>query len=602
MNPNKFCFIACISNDDSDMRIAQNLCELSVPEGYEIEYLGVRQAPSIAAGYNEALDSTDAQYKIFIKESAVIVNPDILSIILKIFEKDRKIDAIGAWGTDKMPTDMVISHGTLYGVPSDITFPVEGDYQEVLCISDDILVIKGDYRFDDSSFDDEYFYNVSLCADILRNSKRIVVANQNAPWLSAYSYPNYGESFEKYRKKALEKYASLFHIDTSAKRLGVVHLKEMSSTDIIWALLQTRHDVEIVDLDISIERNTKEDLDSLCSYISNHHLDALFTYDFCPVISDACQKSKAKYISWVYDSPQQALYYDSVKNSCNYIFSFDKDQVDSTIKSGCPNVYYQPLATNITRFSTLHITEEDRHRLSCDISFIGSLYSENIYTQIADRLQNETRKELDCIIESAFGIWDGKEHLCGKLSEAAKKELIEVMNASQNPLAQKDPDVFIHAALSSRYLAHLERIQILKNMSGYNLHFHTREKDINIEGITALPIVDYYNELPKAYALSRINLNITLHSITSGIPLRVFDIMGAGGFVLSNFQPEIPELFEIGKEIEVYHSFDELKEKVDYYLSHENERAKIAKKGREKVIRNHTYEISMNKMLKISGL
>ena len=82
MNPNKFCFIACISSDDADMRIAQNLCDLLVPEGYEIEYLGVREAPSTAAGCNEAIDATDAQYKVFLKESAQISDADILSKII----------------------------------------------------------------------------------------------------------------------------------------------------------------------------------------------------------------------------------------------------------------------------------------------------------------------------------------------------------------------------------------------------------------------------------------------------------------------------------------------------------------------------------------
>lgn len=602
MNPNKFCFIACISSDDADMQIAQNLCDLSVPEGYEIEYLGVREAPSIAAGYNEAIDATDACYKIFVKESAQIFDADILTKILSIFEKDKKIDAIGVLGTDKMPTDMVLQHGTMYGVAAADIFDVAGDYIEVICISDDFMVIKGDYRFDDISFDGSSFYNVAICADILRNRKKIVVANQDTPWLSEYSSPEYDENFEKYRRKALEKFSGLFNIDKTAKRLGIVHLKEISANDMVWALLQTKHDVEIVDLGIELEKHTQEDLENLCNFINNHHLDALFTYDFCPVVSDACEKSGTKYLPWVYDAPQQALYYDCVKNSCNYVFSFDKDQVKTTKENGCPHVFHQPLATNITRFSTLKITPEDKARFSCDISFIGSLYSDNPYNLVAANLRPETKNELDEIINSAMGIWDGKEHICSRLSEAAKEDFLQVMRPGNNPLAEKDPDVFIHAALTSRYIAHLERIQILRALKDYDLKFHTHEKNLNIEGITAYPTVDYNSELPKAYALSRINLNITLHSITSGIPLRVFDIMGAGGFVLSNYQPEIPELFEIGKEIEVFHSIPELKEKVDYYLTHEDERAKIAKKGYEKTAKYHTCEVSMGNMLRLTGI
>lgn len=70
--------------------------------------------------------------------------------------------------------------------------------------------------------------------------------------------------------------------------------------------------------------------------------------------------------------------------------------------------------------------------------------------------------------------------------------------------------------------------------------------------------MDYYTVMNKIFYLSKINLNITLPSIESGIPQRVLDIMGSGGFVLTNYQPEIEEVFEIGKDIEVFHTLEEL--------------------------------------------
>ena len=51
--------------------------------------------------------------------------------------------------------------------------------------------------------------------------------------------------------------------------------------------------------------------------------------------------------------------------------------------------------------------------------------------------------------------------------------------------------------------------------------------------------------------------------------------MSAGGFVLTNFQIEIPEYFEIGKEIETFSSQEELLDKITYYLEHEEERNRL---------------------------
>ena len=53
--------------------------------------------------------------------------------------------------------------------------------------------------------------------------------------------------------------------------------------------------------------------------------------------------------------------------------------------------------------------------------------------------------------------------------------------------------------------------------------------------------------------------------------------MAAGGFLLSEPWPNCP--FENYKEIVLFSSPDELQKKIDYYLSHEDEREEIAKAG-----------------------
>ena len=95
--------------------------------------------------------------------------------------------------------------------------------------------------------------------------------------------------------------------------------------------------------------------------------------------------------------------------------------------------------------------------------------------------------------------------------------------------------------------------------------------------------VDYHTQMPLVFASSRINLNISLRSIHSGIPLRVLDIMACGGFVLSNWQPELAEYFTEGEEITLFENKEECMEKIAYYLSHEEKRKEIAAAGKRKV-------------------
>ena len=89
-----------------------------------------------------------------------------------------------------------------------------------------------------------------------------------------------------------------------------------------------------------------------------------------------------------------------------------------------------------------------------------------------------------------------------------------------------------------------------------------------------------------------------MHSIQSGLPQRIWDVLGCGGFLLTDYQSEIPEYFTIGKELECYEDISELKEKAAYYLDHDDIRREIADNGFRKVKALHTYIHRVYSMLK----
>ena len=85
----------------------------------------------------------------------------------------------------------------------------------------------------------------------------------------------------------------------------------------------------------------------------------------------------------------------------------------------------------------------------------------------------------------------------------------------------------------------------------------------------------YVNEMPYVFKTNKINLNISLKCIQSGIPLRALDILGCGGFLLSNYQPDLLEYFTPNVDCAVYSSMEEAVDLTDYYLKHDNEREKF---------------------------
>ena len=381
------------------------------------------------------------------------------------------------------------------------------------------------------------------------------------------------------------------------KRFGMVYFKNFKYEDFVWGLLLNDRDTEIIDTEVPAESLEEQDELFMERALEEKGIDVAVSFDFCPVLSDACMKRGIIYISWMFDTPIQMLYEKQVFNDCNYIFCFDKKQISELRSRGVDRVYYMPLFSNVKRNVGLAPTKADEERFSCDVSFIGSLYQNDSYNQAIGIVSEKARKELEQIANDVFGKWDGVDRLNGRLSKEVLEELVGIYGNK----TRMDSDTFLSAAVIARKIARDERIEMLKRLSKYNLNFFTGEKDVDIPGVVPKPHLSYIEELPKAYFFSKINMNVTLPSITSGVPLRVFDIMGVGGFALTNYQPEVDELFKVGVNIEAYHDFDEMDEKVAYYLSHERARMQIAMNGYELICKEYSVERQVERILKTVG-
>lgn len=112
-------------------------------------------------------------------------------------------------------------------------------------------------------------------------------------------------------------------------------------------------------------------------------------------------------------------------------------------------------------------------------------------------------------------------------------------------------------------------------------------------------------KMPELFARSRIILGIGTIGHCSdfyGLKMRDFDGPMSGSLYITNDNPDFYDLYEVGKEIIIYRNPEECAEKVVYYLSHQDEAEKIAKAGRERAAREHTWEKRFEKMMQVVGL
>lgn len=332
-------------------------------------------------------------------------------------------------------------------------------------------------------------------------------------------------------------------------------------------------------------------------------IEFVFSINFYPAISAACELFHVLYLCQTVDGPVFELYSDELRNDCNRIFVFDRDQYRDFEPRNPGHVFHLPLATNTSRWDGVlsEVSAETIDKFSCDVSFVGSLYTEkNPYTEFLgtdDYLSGFLDGAMQAQLK-VYGYHFLKEILPDRIVDEFKGKTSSFWHPSEK-YEISDRDILVRNYMDAE-ISVRERREVMERLGErFSVKLFTRSDT------TGLPVKNCggcktLTEMPVIFKHSKINLNITTKGIREGIPLRVFDVLGCGGFLITNYQAEIPNLFIPGQDLEVYGSMDELVEKVEYYLNHEEERQVIAKNGYEKVKENHNHLIRIAQMIEIA--
>jgi len=106
----------------------------------------------------------------------------------------------------------------------------------------------------------------------------------------------------------------------------------------------------------------------------------------------------------------------------------------------------------------------------------------------------------------------------------------------------------------------------------------------------------YSNALAKIYRESKIILNLK-HRPGNGFSLRVFQAMGTGSMLLSEYSKDLKAIFLRGKHLDWFHDPDECAQLIRYYLDNEEDRERIARTGMEYVHSHYSWEKTIEKIL-----
>ena len=282
------------------------------------------------------------------------------------------------------------------------------------------------------------------------------------------------------------------------------------------------------------------------------------------------------------------------------VFSTYKDDVPRYLQSGARAACYLPFFPNAR--ANPHDTSPDRFRY--DVTFAGNLlYSNELfeyldtYGKVAAR-NPQSKAVFESVISASIEMIITRQAMALDDNRYRVAELVaQVMTGpARDAFAACELDEETLTALCAKEAAHLQRQHFIEAIPGITI-FGPDGNLAENPNVHYMGEVSLHEEISRVFESSRINLTLQRIYARDGLSDRVFNVLQAGGFLLSDRNDAITELFQEGEEVECFDSRDEMLDKIDYYLANERERERIAANGRARVIAEHTLEHRVDTLL-----
>lgn len=312
------------------------------------------------------------------------------------------------------------------------------------------------------------------------------------------------------------------------------------------------------------------------------------------VLMDLLARLQLPLASWFVDNPHLIIHlYKSCVSPWTTLFSWDEDNLPTLREAGFEHVRYLPLGTDSERFNPSARSRDPAYK--ADVSFVGNSM---VYKVGARLKKGRFPRELLLVfpeVSAAFAKSEERD-----IAKFLKDNFPEVY---ENYLALPDNEARLAYETAITWQAtRLYRNDCVRRAlpfrplivgdNGWKGEF--RREPIQPRYMEPL---SYYNELPGFYANSAINFNCTSKQMKGAVNQRVFDVPSSGAFVLSDWRPQIENLFE-PDEIAFYKDPDEIPDKIAYYLARPDERKRIVEKARKRVLAEHQWKNRLETMLR----
>ena len=259
------------------------------------------------------------------------------------------------------------------------------------------------------------------------------------------------------------------------------------------------------------------------------------------------------------------------------LFAWDKTHVAALRARSERPVSHLPLGCEPERFGAALARPADG---AMAVSFVGSSMVA-LTQQWRGRLSEEERRAGEAVVAPL---------LAGEID-------IHALTPTPGPPVDRQVLVAAYAHCLASRARRRRRLQALDQ--GALCLFGDDGMRSELPGRRLLGEVAYGKDLALVYRRSAINFNATILQMPTGVNQRCFDVPAAGGFLVTDAQSELFELFERDEEVVSYRDERELQSAVAHYGRDAKARAAISQRARQRICREHRYAHRLDRLLTI---
>jgi len=340
-----------------------------------------------------------------------------------------------------------------------------------------------------------------------------------------------------------------------------------------------------------------EQAQAMCDALTQHNCAIVISVndwgiDRSGITASFCESNGIVHVNWCADDPFYLSFFYNIpirfsKNRIDFVS--DRSYVVPMRKAGM-NAYFLPLATDPQLFMPDEVSQVYL-RTAC---FVGNSYNRQI-----DKFTKDIEPFIDSLIPFLTALLAEHQKNCDvDISDRVNRKITTMRLPTG---VSCDKAVFIVKHVISYFYRKRFIESIAKAFSDFMV-FGDEFWLLDIPQNQVSLAVAYYDNLCETYRQTKVNVDINRVVIREGLTQRVFDCLAAHSFVITSKKNIVQEFFVTEgdkREVVMFDSDAHALELIRYFAAHDSEREAIVKRGRDRVLAQHTYDCRMREMLSV---